>query len=107
MLSNRLAVAALAIACIVAAGAGGYLATRQNATTPVSVAASSPATTMTTPAERPVQETEALIGDAAPRPAPPVTASVPAAASKRGETTPRAAARSAKSVPAASQNPPP
>ena len=38
MLSNRFAVAALATACIVAAGAGGYLASRQNATTPVSVA---------------------------------------------------------------------
>src|SRR5438128_12297234 len=35
MLSNRFTVAALAAACIVAAGAGGYLASRQNATTPV------------------------------------------------------------------------
>src|SRR2546422_352958 len=42
MLSNRLAIAALAAACIVAAGTGGYPASRHNATTPGAVAAASP-----------------------------------------------------------------
>jgi hypothetical protein len=71
MFSNRLAVAALGIGCITAAAAGGYLAARQNAvpasataqtsdTTPAAVPAS--ATPVVTP-ERPVQETEAVVGD--------------------------------------------
>ena len=75
MLSNKLAFAALATACIAAAAGGGYLASRQN-TVPARVAATSaaPASTpveaLAGPAERPVQETEAVVGDTPAKPAP-------------------------------------
>jgi hypothetical protein len=94
MLSNRLAFAALAIACIGAAAGGGYLATRQNtvptpasaqttaATTPVAAQpAAAPVATprdASAPPAKPVQETEAVIGDAthrAPAAAPKTSAS--------------------------------
>jgi type IV secretory pathway VirB10-like protein len=96
MLSNRLAFAALAIACIGAAAGGGYLASRQNAVpTPASAQVQSapiatpapPAVAPSAPPSQPVQETEAVIGDSAPRSA----ASKPIAA-KRVEPQPRAAA---------------
>ena len=61
MASNRLTLAALAAACIGAAGAGGYLATRNNVT---NVAAPEAASAI--PAARPVQETEAVVTPAAP-----------------------------------------
>src|SRR4029077_4564631 len=77
MLSNKLAFAALAAACIAAAAGGGYLATRQNAV-PAPAAAqtqpggagapSAPAPANTAAAERPVQETEAVVGDRTPAP---------------------------------------
>ena len=70
--SNRLAFAALAIACIGAAAGGGYLATRQNAV-PTPAAAQAGPSPVATPltAERPatasaaapVQETEGVVGD--------------------------------------------
>src|SRR5580765_8406041 len=58
MFSNRLAFAALALACISAAAGGAYLATRQNAVSVTPVAATAPASTA-----KPVQETEAVVGD--------------------------------------------
>ena len=62
MFSNRLTFAALAVACVVAAGTGGYLASRQNAVpTPAAAAAASEAATL----DHPVQETEAIVGDTA------------------------------------------
>jgi len=83
MPSNRLAFAALAIACIGAAAGGGYLASKQNAVpapasaqvqaplpeapTPVTTATALPATAT---AERPsqaVQETESVVADTASR----------------------------------------
>src|SRR5262245_39143 len=79
MLSNKLAFAALALACIGAAGAGGYLASRQNAVpAPASaqtVAPAQPAAAPNTavpqaaasPAPQPVQETEAVVGESTPR----------------------------------------
>jgi hypothetical protein len=57
MFSNRIALAALALACVTAAGAGGYLATRHNV---ASVATSDVAAAGQTAAQ-PVQETEALV----------------------------------------------
>src|SRR5438093_798716 len=63
MFSNRLAFAALGAACIVAAAAGGYLASRQNVTPTASLAASTPPSrelAPTTIPDRPVQETEAV-----------------------------------------------
>jgi type IV secretory pathway VirB10-like protein len=71
MFSNRLTFGVVAIACVVAAGAGGYFASRQNAVpTPVAAeAASTPATPAPAAAtpERPVQETEAVVAETAPK----------------------------------------
>lgn len=120
MLSNRLAVAALGVACIAAAAGGGYLATRQNSVpTPAAAAplaslvpaVTTPERPATTP-ERPapaVQETEAVVGDAKTGSAPP-PANAPAAKLKRDIVvarpveTPRGA-RSAK-VPVAPRRTP-
>lgn len=95
MLSNRVAFAALAIACIGAAAGGGYLASRQNTVpTPASAQGQAPAfaTSAPSPAATPavaasesmpavparaVQETEAVVGrPAAPKPAPAPKSSV-------------------------------
>jgi hypothetical protein len=97
MFSNRLAVAVLGIACITAAAGGGYFAARQNAVPTPAAAQGQTAEAPLTPvadasASRPVQETEALVGDAArPAPAPtPVTAPPPVASrsSRRAEAPP-------------------
>ena len=63
MLSNRFAFMALAVACVAAAAGGGYLASRQSAkpVTAVTAVASPEAPAR---AGKPVQETEAVIGDA-------------------------------------------
>jgi hypothetical protein len=114
MLSNRLAFLALAIACIGAAAGGGYLATRQTVvpaqtsaqqlhTLPAPVPAP-PASESVAPGAQPlqaVQETEALVGDRAPRtPAAPVAEPRPSV--KRTETPAREAApRERRSAPAA------
>lgn len=71
MFSNRLALAALGIACTTAAGAGSYLATRQNAG---ATSASAVAVPATAPGAA-VQETEGVVAPpsasvAAPLPAP-------------------------------------
>jgi hypothetical protein len=106
MLSNRLAFAALAIACIGAAAGGGYLATRQNVVPspasaqmqPLPTTSAAPASLSAT-AEQPsstvpstpqaVQETEALVGDKAPS-TPPSSVSVPKTANaRRGEAAAR------------------
>lgn len=101
MLSNRLAFAALAIACIGAAAGGGYLATRQNtvptpASAEVQTAASTAApaaaaqTATTAAPAKPVQETEGIVGDISSRSA---SAAKPSAAAK-AEPPARAAAAS-------------
>src|ERR1700730_15253469 len=63
MLANRLAFAALAVACMGAAAGGGYLASRQSSA-PVSAAVSAPGSASSSTA-KPVQETEAIVGDTA------------------------------------------
>ena len=84
MASNNVGLTAIGIACIAAAGAGGYFALRQNATP---TASPSTATAITTPAttgapaatveppvaDPPVQETEAVVSPPtkAPRPLAP------------------------------------
>ena len=101
MLSNRLAFAALAIACLGAAAGGGYLATRQNtvptpasaetqsaAAAPAATAPAAPATTTASSPATPVRETEAVVGD--PAPARP---SQKTAAAKPADTPARPAAR--------------
>jgi hypothetical protein len=71
MFSNRLTFGVLAVACVVAAGAGGYFASRQNVVPAPVGAVSGPATSATsTPGgatiDSPVQETEAVVGETAP-----------------------------------------
>jgi len=90
MLSNKLAFAALAVACIAAAAGGGYLATRQN-TVPAPAAAQtptpSPAATTAPPTastDRPVTETEAVVGE---KPAAPASGVSARRADKPRETT--------------------
>jgi hypothetical protein len=107
MFSNRLAFLALAAACIVAAAAGGYVASRQNVTPTASLAATAAppaALPPTTIPDRPVRETEAVIGDTpAATPAPRVATSkptVPAAPARRVDTPAHSAARGTRSAPA-------
>ena len=108
MLSNRLAFAALGIACIGAAAGGGYLATRQNAV-PTPAAAQSREIAPMPAAARPVQETEGVVGDATARtsspPAASRTAATPVPAAKRVEPPARPAA-SRDSRAAAARNEP-
>src|SRR5262245_18972805 len=97
MFSNRLAVALLGVACITAAGAGGYFAARQNAV-PAPVSAQLPeaplAPVADASASKPVQETEAVVGDAAkpssaPAPVAPVApAPVTSRSTRRAEAAP-------------------
>jgi type IV secretory pathway VirB10-like protein len=62
MFSNKLAFMVLGAACFIAAGAGSFLALRQNTTSPAPAAiAPSPDSTAVASAERPVQETEAIV----------------------------------------------
>ena len=83
MNSNRFAFAALGLACILAAAGGGYLASRQNATSqPVAAAApaaaspSAPSPSAATPAGQPVQETEATVAERPPKTSSAATPSV-------------------------------
>jgi type IV secretory pathway VirB10-like protein len=115
MLSNKLAFAALATACIAAAAGGGYLASRQNAV-PAPVAAISPPpaaavapSTLAGPAERPVQETEGVIGDP-PKPAPPASEPAPVSAPPkmaRQNDAPARTSPSRRNRPAAPREEPP
>jgi small subunit ribosomal protein S17 len=98
MLSNKLAFAALAVTCIAAAAGGGYLASRQNAVpAPVAATSAPPSPAPLTPvgpAERPVQETEGVIGDAAQKAAP--AASQPGPAQPPGQRPARRAEAAAR-----------
>ena len=111
MSSNRLAFAALGLACIAAAAGGGYLASRQNAV-PAPVAARSTPAPAPAPALTPVQETEAVVGDTAPKPvatpapAPPASGRTPApGASAKREASPRTT-RDSRSTPTAARHEP-
>ncbi|HJZ70237.1 MAG TPA: hypothetical protein VKE51_00780 [Vicinamibacterales bacterium] len=114
MLSNRLAFAALAVACIGAAAGGGYLASRQNAVpAPVSAqiqppAAAAPAPTPGLAAERPVQETEAVVTEPAPKPAA-VTPAPKTPSQKHSDPASRVASTrdTHAAAPAPRQDPPP
>jgi len=117
MSSNRLAFAALGMACIASAAAGGYLATRQN-TVPTPAAAMSPppaaspaaaaapaAPVATAVPERPVQETETVVSDSARK---STAAAKPTVAAKRVEPTTSAARTKGNAAPAtARQDQPP
>jgi hypothetical protein len=95
MFANRLAFAALAVACIGAAAVGGYIASRTNSA-PVATA-ENPSGPATSSAAKPVQETEAIVGDATAKapPAASVPAPLPSATPKHVENLGRAATRTA------------
>ena len=111
MLSNRLAFAALAVACIGAAAGGGYLASRQNAVPVPASAQAQPQgvvapAALAPPAAQPVQETEAAVAAEAPaRPTPAPATKTQSA--KRAEAAPRASAATPARSAAARQDPPP
>ncbi len=65
MVSNRLTFAALAVACVGAAGAGGYFATRQNSVPAPAAAMAAP---MAAPAEAPRRESNAVAPEFRPAP---------------------------------------
>lgn len=95
MFFNRLGFIALGSACIVAAGIGGYVASRQNAVTPAPVVAAPPASE--TPA---VKETESVVGDAAKKPPVEGEPSAPEPSIARRNATPsRSQAAAAPSKP--------
>jgi len=111
-MSNRLPFAALAVACLAAAAAGGYIATRQNAIPAPASAQAGPVVPAAQPvaASQPaVQETEATVTDSNAR-KPAVSSSRtqndPAPARRRNETLRAADARTSQ-APAAQQAPPP
>jgi hypothetical protein len=98
MFSNRLTFIALAVACVTAAGAGGYFASRPNTLSAPAVAATSTEPAADTAAlDRPVEETEAVVapeqGGAAvatpriPAPRTPATSRNPEAMPRRAEPT--------------------
>ena len=81
MFSNRLAFTVLGAASIIAAGTGGYLALRQNTTSPApAIIAPSAGSAAAASADRPVQETEAIVSrgpSAKPAPGRPAAPAVP------------------------------
>jgi hypothetical protein len=93
MASNNVALTAIGIACVAAAGAGGFFALRQNATptaspanavvatTPASTSAST-ATAQPPAAEPPVQETEAVVKPAVKTAKPTAAKPAPGKAEK-------------------------
>src|SRR5437762_872252 len=104
MFPNRLALPLLAVTCVTAAAAGGYFAARQNTVPTPAAAQSQPAdfaapSTAAATASKPVQETEAIVGDvkpsaaatpsAAPAPAPVASTPSPvrAKSSRRSDAT--------------------
>src|ERR1700732_2484491 len=96
MVSNRLAFAALALACIGAAAGGGYLATRQNTVpTPASAQA------QTAPAAAPAPERAPAAAPERAPPAPPPAE--PTAATKPVQETESVAGDTAARTPAASK----
>jgi hypothetical protein len=115
MLSNKLAFAALATACLAAAAGGGYLASRQNAV-PAPVAATSAPVPLVAgtsssaplPAERPVQETEGVIGDSGAKPLPSSSLPPPVAESSKStrRDAPRPSPREARAAGASRPQPP-
>ena len=108
-MSNRLPFAALAVACLAAAAAGGYIATRQN-TIPAPASAQTGPVTPTTQARpttsgAPVQETEATVSSDSVRKSPPASTNEASKTRKRVEPA-RAAQATQSAAPIASPAPP-
>ena len=100
MFPNRLTIGALAVACVAAAGAGGYFASRQNtgSAPAATVASSAPASSDSGAAapNSPVQETEAIV---APERADAGTAGTTTSTSRRAEPARPSATSSTASIP--------
>jgi hypothetical protein len=109
MASNKVAFMAVGLACIAAAGTGGYFALRQNAVQePTAVTTSAPVTTTAVDTteqavapERSVQEAEAVV---APR--EKIVAKAPKKIETKPERTPGPAAAAVASKPAPAPTPP-
>ena len=90
-MSSRILASALVAGCVTAAAGGAYVATRQNAAQPVPVAAA-PASPSDTPArpvsEKPVSETETVIGGSAAKPQPEAVPPAPVAPAPAGSANP-------------------
>jgi len=97
MVPNRLAFAGLAMACVAAAGVGGYVASRQNAVpAPVAATAATPApAAVAARPVQPVQETEGVVGDVAKAPADKAG---PAKTTKRSDANASASEKPAAKV---------
>jgi type IV secretory pathway VirB10-like protein len=97
MFSNKLAFTVLGAACIIAAGAGSFLALRRNAASPApAVIAPSADSTSVASAERPVQETEAIVPRMPPPAKPAVKPAAAPVAPKREERERPAQAQTAR-----------
>jgi len=96
---NRLAFAALAVACIGAAAAGGYLASRQNTSAPAPAAS----VALPTASSAPVEETEAVV-NAPARKNPPSGAAAPKTQTVKPAESRTPAAANAASGPAVSSS---
>jgi hypothetical protein len=100
MVSNRMALAAVGVACVAAAAAGGYLAGRQGPAPAATVAMAdqaadaSPGAAQVAPPPDAVAETEAVVGDAPAKPVTPAQTEA-AATSRPRASAPRAPAESA------------
>ncbi len=102
MFSNRLAVAALGLACVTAAAGGSYLATRHNVTEraiPAAVAAEAPTAADAPTATQAVPQAAPIVNSelTSPAPAPPAVVTQPPPAA-RPTQAPRRAARPANSA---------
>jgi hypothetical protein len=92
MFSNKLAFTGLGAACIIAAGTGSYLALRQNTTSPAPAAFTPTAgSAAAASADRPVQETEAIVSrepSVKPAPAKPAAPAAPRRDERAVQTQP-------------------
>ena len=90
-MSSRILAGALVAGCVTAAAGGAYVAIRQNAAQPVPVAAAPavPGDTAARPvSEKPVSETETVIGGSGAKPQPESVPPAPVAPAPAGTATP-------------------
>ena len=117
MAVNKVAFTVVGLACVAAAGAGGFLALRQNAVpdatqavTTAPAATTADAAPASTAAAKPVQETEDIVAPAAPVSTPKPAKKVVTAAPAKSAAAPQAVAPKTpapKATPAVAQTPAP